>query len=265
MLDATPISHQRSRGAARVTIGAGGVRDLFQQGSAKAMLPATHGAVPEVVFLNTSGGLTGGDTLSFDLSVEDGTSAIAATQTAERVYASAGGAARADVRLRIGDGAMCAWLPQETILFNRGALERVTEVHLSPTARFLGIETLVLGREAMGESLASIALSDVRRVWRGGRLAHAEQVAIGDRDLAAHDARAGLAGARVVSSLVYLAADAEDQLARVRRVVGEAAAVSAWHGRLVVRMMHADSWVVRQIMARAVTILAGRVPRVWQM
>ena len=60
---------QRSHGKAMVRFALRGdqtrLRDLAQSGSAKAMLPRVWGHVPEVVFLNTSGGLTGGDALSY--------------------------------------------------------------------------------------------------------------------------------------------------------------------------------------------------------
>ena len=105
----------------------------------------------------------------------------------------------------------------------------------------------------------------MRRVWREGRLIHAEQIGFDDALMSDAQAKAGLAGARVIASLVYLANDAEDRLAAIRREIGVAAAASAWRGRLVIRMMHGDSWTVRQVMARAVACLAGRVPRVWQM
>jgi urease accessory protein len=61
---------QRSHGEAVVAMDcvAGKARlvRLGQKGSAKAILPQ-EGDVPELVFLNTSGGLTGGDTLSLQL------------------------------------------------------------------------------------------------------------------------------------------------------------------------------------------------------
>ena len=58
---------QRIRGEARgalVREASGTVlRDLRQAGSAKAMLPRTDDDAPEVVFLNTAGGVTSGDAL----------------------------------------------------------------------------------------------------------------------------------------------------------------------------------------------------------
>ena len=71
MFDAPPAGLQRTRGIARVALsyGPGGTRiaGLRQEGSAKAMLPRTDAPDPEVVFLNTAGGLTGGDLLSYRL------------------------------------------------------------------------------------------------------------------------------------------------------------------------------------------------------
>ena len=82
------------------------------------------GAVPEVVFLNTSGGLTGGDRLSYGVALGDGCRAVATTQTAERAYLSNQGAARVEVSMTVGAGGWIDWLPQETILFERSALHR---------------------------------------------------------------------------------------------------------------------------------------------
>ena len=56
MFDAIPL--QRSHGAAHVSLDGGRLTELRQSGSGKAILPRTHAAVPEIVFLNTSGGLT---------------------------------------------------------------------------------------------------------------------------------------------------------------------------------------------------------------
>ena len=54
---------ERAHGTARVGLvpkaNGWGLSDLYQQGSAKVILPEVGGAA-EVVFLNTSGGLTGG-------------------------------------------------------------------------------------------------------------------------------------------------------------------------------------------------------------
>ena len=73
---------QRSHGAARIAIEGGRIAALRQSGSAKVMLPRSHSGVPEIVFLNTSGGLTSGDRLDYALQLGPGMRALATTQTA---------------------------------------------------------------------------------------------------------------------------------------------------------------------------------------
>ena len=38
-----------------------GLKELYQSGCAKLMLPKTYGKMTEAVLLNTAGGITGGD------------------------------------------------------------------------------------------------------------------------------------------------------------------------------------------------------------
>jgi urease accessory protein len=267
MLDTYIPIHQRSKGTARVVLGHdGAVVDLFQQGSAKAILPRVHTDVPEVVFLNTSGGLTGGDRLSFCLDIADETTVMAATQTAERAYASSGGSAEVDVDIRVGSGAFCLWMPQETILFESASMQRKTRVTLAEGARYLGVETLVIGRAAMGEVPRNLDFSDLRQVFLAdGVPLHAEHIALTSNTLLSRENRAGLAGNTVFASLVYVAPDAQDHLEHVRRIANATAVVSAWGNRLVVRVEGCDSWDVRHTLVPIIKALGiNHVPRVWQ-
>lgn len=271
MFDELPKSApmQRVAGRAGAVMGAGGrlVR-LWQQGSAKAMLPKMHGRAPEVVFLNTAGGLTGGDRLDYRLEVEDGARAVGTTQTAERAYRSNSGPARVDTRLVLGAGARLHWLPQEVIVFEGAALDRRLTVEMAGDAELVVLETLVLGRAAMGERLTDIALTDRREVIRGGRLAMLEAIRLGPEDLT-RAGDAGLSGAVAVATLTLFSPDAVDRLARLRAVLPGAgpvrAAASCWDGRIVARFMAAEAWPLRRAVARAVEILTnGPLPRVWQ-
>lgn len=267
MLDSSIPIHQRSHGAARVALGRdGGVMDLFQQGSAKAILPRVHTDIPEVVFLNTSGGLTGGDSLSFGLDIAPGLTAMAATQTAERAYASSGGVAEVEVSIVVGDNGFCLWMPQETILFENSSLNRRSRVTLGEGARFIGVETLVLGRAAMGEIPRNLALEDLRQVTRAtGIPIHAEHVKLSDEVLVRRSNRAGLADKTVFASLVYIADDATDRLSQIREIAAEPVAVTAFGDRLIVRLETDDSWEARRILIPIIKMLGiNDVPRVWQ-
>ena len=267
MLDTVLPRLQRSKGAARVALGATGqLVDLFQQGSAKAILPRVHSTVPEVVFLNTSGGLTGGDTLSFSLDIAQDTTVMAATQTAERAYASSGGVADVSVDIAVGSGAFCLWMPQETILFDRATLHRKTRVTLAKDARYLGVETVVLGRAAMGETARTLDFSDVRQVMSADDTPiHAEHISLTSDTLSRRKNRAGLGDQTVFSSLVYIGADACDRLAPLRAMIEAPAVASAWGNRLVVRVEGNDSWTVRRTLIPVIKMLGGcGIPRVWQ-
>jgi urease accessory protein len=67
------VRHQRVAGRAAVSFGPGArLKRLAQAGSAKAMMPRMHGRAPEVVFLNTAGGLTGGDRLDYAVELRAG-------------------------------------------------------------------------------------------------------------------------------------------------------------------------------------------------
>ena len=267
---------ERARGAARVGLVPRAslshphgwtLSELYQQGSAKVILPEVGGAA-EVVFLNTSGGLTGGDRLTYGLTLGEGLRAVATTQTAERAYKSISGAAHMGLRFDVGAGAHLDWLPQETILFDRANLVRRTEIHLAEDALgCLSVESVVLGRAAMGEVVRHLTFRDRREVWRGGKLIFADPVALNDASLG--DDPAGLGGARAFASLVMIGQGAEDALGPLRELLeepGVRAAASALPGRLTMRALAVDGWPLRRLMARVLTRLRrAPVPRVWQM
>lgn len=263
-----PARHQRSHGRARVALEGGRIVALAQAGSAKAMLhlpPATE--APQVVFLNTSGGLTAGDRLAFALDLAAGR-ATATTQTAERAYRAEGGRAAVEVTLSAGPGARLDWLPQETILFDGAALDRHTRVDLAPDARFLGIETIVLGRAAMGETVATLSLTDQREIRRGGAPLLIDPLRLDSAALARAGQPALLAGARAFATLILAAPGAEDALAPVRAALtepGVTAAATGWDGRLILRAHAPDAWPLRHQLARIVALLRPEpLPRCWQ-
>lgn len=276
--DAAPPAFQRARGSARVSLAVGGGKArldrLAQAGSAKAFLPRVKGA-PEIVFLNTSGGLTGGDRLEYRLDLGNGGRATGTTQTAERAYRARAGLVPAEmtVRLKVGQGARLDWLPQETILYDGAALTRHTEAHLEGDASLLLCEALVLGRAAMGERVAQLNLFDRRAIWRDGVPVLVDAVGLGNEALA--PAPAGLGAARAVALLALVAPGAEDAVGAVRPLLaqpGVRAAASGWNGRCIVRLMAEDGWPLRVALARLIRhfraregeSVSGELPRVWQ-
>lgn len=266
MLDGTPF--QRSSGQAEIAFDGGRLCRLRQSGSAKVMLPRCHGPCPEIVFLNTSGGLTSGDRLDLSVALGQGMRAVVTTQTAERAYRADGPPAHARISLTLGDGADLDWLPQETILFNGAALHRETRVELTGKARFLGIETVVLGRAAMGEHVTRLAFADRRLILRDGRPVLLDPFRLDDAAMTRFGGAALLGGMRAMAVLVMAGDPAVDALPSLRAVLDEAgvtAAASAREGLLVVRCLAPDAWPLRRQMMRLIEALRpGGLPRVWQ-
>jgi urease accessory protein len=268
-------SLQRAAGELRVVFRRRGdltvLDDLRQGGCLKARFPRIE---PEewttAVMLNTGGGVAGGDRLEGAFELREGARATVTAQAAERFYRALPGSDAAFVRNRlcVATGACLEWLPQETILFDRCSVDRRLDVDIADDAWFLGVESLVFGRAAMGERVAHAWLRDGIRVRRGGRwLLHDAVRLEGEVDAALQRAPIG-GGARAVATLVHVAPDAEAALDGVRATladtVGEAG-VSAWNGMLVARILAPDAAALRRAVIAALAVLRAPrpLPRVW--
>ena len=268
-----PDPLQRSQGKLHVAVKRSGaetvLRDLHQAGCLKARFPRR--TVPgwmDIVTLNTGGGVAGGDRLDISIAVGTGAQASVATQAAERFYRARAADRPSQVRTRltVGSGGALEWLPQETILFDQSALDRSLQVDVAADGRFLGVETLVFGRGAMGEQVRQGALRDLIRVRHAGRLLLHEPIRMAGDLYATLQRPAVAAGASVAATMLYLAPDAVTKLEPVRAVIGPAqAGASVWNGLMVVRLLGTTSAQVRTTMVAVLDVLreARPLPRVW--
>lgn len=270
---------ERAEGAARVAFALrhiGGreetrLADLFQDGSAKVRLPKVYdGSGPAAVFLNSAGGVTGGDHLTFEAHLRVGTTATVTTQAAERIYRRSEGVGRIDNRLVVEAGANARWLPQETIIFDGAGLRRRLDVDLIGDARLVAVESIVLGRTAMGEEVTSVDLADHWRIRRDGRLVYADALRLSGDSRAILSSGATGRGARAFASVLVAAPEAVSQLDRVReliaRLVGDGieAGASAFDGLLSIRCLALDGRRLRAIVEPLIETLTGwPLPRAW--
>ena len=177
---------ERATGDARISFANNGTTtrlgELYQSGSAKIRLPRRHpGEVLEAIVINTSGGLTDGDRFTLTADWTPNAVAILTTQAAERIYKSRHGNAELTTTLRIASGATAFWLPQETILFDGGRLSRLCRVHLEDNAAFLGVESVVFGRTAMGETVLTGALAEKFEIYRNNKRVWIDSFALASR------------------------------------------------------------------------------------
>jgi urease accessory protein len=198
---------QRSVGVVRIVLegSEGGTRiaDVFQRYPLRVMFPRTCSSeVEEAVLVNASGGVAGGDRLEFAVTAPGNTSAAVTSQAAEKVYRALSEAARISTRLKVGEAAKLAWLPQETIVFNQARLSRETRIDLVSGAELLALEWLVLGRTAHGEELAAGHLDDSWRVRIDGRLAWADSFRVTDGTFPRLRSRALLSNSKAMATLI---------------------------------------------------------------
>lgn len=266
---------QRADGEGRLSskVSAGRTRldRLYQQGCAKIRLPrVVSGDVLEAVLINSSGGLTGGDRLFWSIEGGAGTATVVTTQASEKIYRSAGGLADVTTRIAVAAGARLAWLPQETILFEGAGLSRVLEVDVEAGGELLLVEPVVFGRLAMGERLSGATFRDRWRVRYGRRLVHAEDQRLGPR-IGDQIARPSiLGGGLAMATVLWLHADAEEYVDKVRAVAAEAG-VSGWRvdgagtGKILARFVAEDGYQLRKRLVPVIELLNGRagLPKVW--
>jgi len=218
----------------------------------------------EAVLINTAGGVVGGDVLQYEIESAEGTSLALTSQAAEKIYRSAGEIARIKVSLKAHEGSTLAWLPQETILFDRVKVRRSLEADIAPGASVTICESVVFGRTAMGERVATGAFEDCWRVRRGGRLVFADTTRLGGKvdHLLAKAAVAN--GASCIATTLHVAPDADSRCDAARAALEDPeieAGASTFDGMLIARMLAADSFALRRAIVNLLHAIGSPPPR----
>jgi len=235
-----------------------------EQGSLRVRFPGGGRPELEAILVNTAGGMAGGD--RFDIAVTAGEDAqlLVGTTAAEKIYRSLGPATAVTVRLALAGGARLRWLPQETILFDRGRLARSIEVEMEESASLLLAESFVFGRSAMGEAVEHGAVADRWRVRRGGQLVFAESLRL-DGPIARRLAEPAVAGGGCAIATVLRVPGDDRQVAAVRaKDFSGGVGLSCWNGVTVARLCARDGAVLRRDLAAVLAALdTGPLPKLW--
>ena len=239
---------------------------VHESGSLRARFPNGNGQALDAVIVNIAGGMTGGDRFDVDIKVGAGAELNVTTAAAEKIYRSLGPDSEIDVKLDVGPGGALAWLPQETILFDRARLRRRIDVDLASDASLLLVEASVFGRSGMGETVASGCFSDRWRVRVDRSLVLVELVRLDGGIAQCLAAPAIASGGAAVASVLKIPGD-EQSVATVHAmqqdVAGEVGA-SAWNGLALVRFVASDGAALRHDLVRVLTALgSGPLPRLW--
>jgi urease accessory protein len=239
---------------------------VHEQGGLRVRCPGPPAGELEAMIVNTAGGMAGGDHFDLDFAVGPGARLLVTSAAAEKVYRTRGAETTIAVKLDVAAGGALAWLPQETILFDKARLQRSIDVDLAADARLMLAEALIFGRTGMGEAVTDGFLLDRWRVRRGGRLLHAETVRL-DGNVTAKLAQSPVAKGGVAIASVLLVPGDDAIVAAVRdasqQCRGEFGA-SAWNGIAVMRLVAADGAALRHDLAHVLaTLRGGQLPRLW--
>jgi urease accessory protein len=242
-------------------------RHLHESGSLRVRFPSPETDGLSAVFVNTAGGVAGGDRFDIDIAAGEGSRLTVTTAAAEKVYRAAQGlAARLDIALKAEAGAHLAWLPQETILFDRARVLRRIDIDLAESASLLLCEIVVFGRSAMGERMLQGEFVDRWRLRRGGRLVFAETVRL-DGDIGEKLARPAVAKGGVAIGTALIVPGDEALVARIRECAesfGGEVGISAWNGFAMARFCAQDAARLRADMMAVLGRAGGAaLPRLW--
>ncbi|PDT75314.1 urease accessory protein UreD [Bradyrhizobium sp. C9] len=267
---AATFAANRAQGAVRFGVhrkdGATRRGDLHESGSLRVRFPSPEDDGLSAMFVNTAGGIAGGDRFEIAITAGEGARLTLTTAAAEKVYRTPSAVARLDIALKVADGAHLSWLPQETILFDRARIHRGFDIDLAEGASLLLCEIVVFGRAAMGETMRHGEFVDRWRMRRGGRLVFAETIRL-DGEIGEQLARPAVAGGGCAIGTALIVPGDEALIARIREAsdsFGGEVGISAWNGFAMARFCAQDAARLRADMM-AVLGRASLVPlpRLW--
>jgi urease accessory protein len=241
-------------------------RHMHESGSLRVRFPSPEAEGLSAVFVNTAGGVAGGDRFDIDIATGEGSRLAVTTAAAEKVYRAQGPAAQLSIALKAAAGSHLSWLPQETILFDRARMLRRIDIDLADSASLLLCEIVVFGRAAMGERMRQGEFVDRWRVRRGGRLVFAETIRL-DGDIGEKLERSAVAkGGAAIGTALIVPGD-EALLERIREVTksfGGEVGMSAWNGFAMARFCAQDAARLRADMIAVLGRASGTaLPRLW--
>jgi urease accessory protein len=241
-------------------------RQLHESGSLRVRFPSPEAEGLSAVFVNTAGGVAGGDRFDIDIAAGEGARLTLTTAAAEKVYRAESSPAKLNISLKAAAGAHLGWLPQETILFDRARVSRQIDIDLADSASLLLCEIVVFGRAAMGERMLEGEFVDRWRIRRGGRLVFAETIRL-DGDIGAKLASPAIAKGGVAVGTALIVPGDEALVENIRTLsdsFGGEVGISAWNGFAMARFCAQDAARLRADMMAVLGRASGSaLPRLW--
>ena len=106
-----------------------------------------HDDQPFLMLINSGGGFVEDDAAEFNALLDPNTRMLVTTTAASKYYKSLnGGSCTELVRVKVGEGAVLEYLPDEAIPFAKSRVSRRTTIDLSRTSRLFATDMIAAGR-----------------------------------------------------------------------------------------------------------------------
>lgn len=226
-----------------------------------------------VYILHPPGGVAGEDILDISCFLGRSARAVLTTPGATKFYRSERGQSTQTTRIDVGEGGICEYLPQETIVFDGARASISTHISLSGDAIYLGWEIVSLGRPACQERFDMGEVRQRVQISRDGKPIWFEQFRLQGADPAMNAAFAF--GAKpIVGTMVYAGPADEDAVRRIREAFGDAAknlvSVSRLERVIVCRYLGGRMSEAKKLFRKAWEVLRetglgkpAAAPRIW--
>jgi urease accessory protein len=232
-----------------------------------------EGETCHLYLLHPPGGLASGDTLTFDLNLKNNSHALITAPGAQKFYQSSGEAASIKQTINVEVGAVCEWLPHETIYFNGAKAKNLFDIHLAKKSQFIGWEMNALARPANQERFTKGCIQSTMRVFREAELLLHETFRV--ESTKALDEASGLRGFTMQATFIATPFD-DSQIDAVRALMEEHAdtqsiwGVTAMDDLLIVRVLTQFTETARSLFELLWQWLRPRMlnkaavaPRIW--
>ena len=242
-------------------------RQLHESGSLRVRFPSPEAQGLSAVFVNTAGGIAGGDRFDIDIATGEGSRAHGDDRRGRKNLSRAGtgGAAQYRAEGRGGLASRLAAAGNHPVRPGAGDRGRI-DIDLAESASLLLCEIVVFGRAAMGETMLTGSFVDRWRLRRGGRLVFAETVRL-DGDIGEKLARPAVARGGVAIGTALIVPGDEALVTRIREAsesFGGEVGISAWNGFAMARFCAQDAAKLRADMIAVLGSIGGpALPRLW--
>ena len=239
-----------------------------EQGNLKARLIRNYSINDDLIIINTAGGLTSGDVNFNSIKISNDVVLNITTQSMEKVYKCKNLLAHTYTNITIGSDSYVSWMPLETIFFNGGKLRRRINIDLELSSNFLGIETIIFGRKAMGEKVKKGFLDDAWQINKNGKLLYSDFNRIdGNIDYKLSN-NLVMQGNNILCNIIYTGRKMKVYNRKILKVINKSkyfAGVSIVNEVMLLKVLAKDINEIRAFLDKFMDILDNNfnLPKIW--